>query len=77
MANLGIAVISGLRVLPPERQQEVLDFVEFLKTRSNAKPARKSLKGLWAKHNIDLSAREMAEARQQLWSDCSTEAQGV
>lgn len=72
-ANLEISILEGLRVLPPERQQEVLDFVEFLKTRTASKTVRKSLKGIWANYNIDLSTEEIAEARQHLWADFSTQ----
>jgi hypothetical protein len=32
------AVIEKLRVLPLDKQQEVLDFVEFLESRSNGHP---------------------------------------
>lgn len=33
MTQLEQQVIEGFRTLPPEKQQEVLDFVEFLKAR--------------------------------------------
>ncbi len=39
MSQLERQVIEGFGTLPPERQQEVLDFVEFLKARTGELPA--------------------------------------
>jgi hypothetical protein len=40
------AVVERLRALPPERQQEVLDFVEFLAQRGARKRPLRSAEGL-------------------------------
>ena len=48
------AVLENLRELPTDKQQEVLDFVTFLKQQTNIKlqsssqGSRKSYKGIWA-----------------------------
>jgi mRNA-degrading endonuclease RelE of RelBE toxin-antitoxin system len=45
-------VVEKLRDLPPEKRQEVLDFVDFLKEKNGgAKKPRRSLRGLWADLN--------------------------
>ena len=42
------SVLERLSQPPLEKRQEVLDFVEFLETKSRKKGPRRSLKGLWA-----------------------------
>uniref|UniRef100_B8HZG9 DUF2281 domain-containing protein n=1 Tax=Cyanothece sp. (strain PCC 7425 / ATCC 29141) TaxID=395961 RepID=B8HZG9_CYAP4 len=62
--NVEVAVLKGLRELPPERQQEVLDFVDFLKSRTTSN--RKSLKGILP--DRDLSIEDFQEARRAIWA---------
>jgi len=60
-------VIEKLRDLPPERQKEVLDFVDYLrKKRGPGKPLR-SLLGLWADLNFHVTEEDIVEARQEMW----------
>ena len=61
------AIVEKLRVLPVEKQQEVLDFVEFLQRKSTSKPPRRSLKGLWADLKIDITEADIADARREMW----------
>ncbi len=62
-------VLEKLRELPPEKQKEVLDFVDFLKEKNgNAKP-RRSLLGLWADLNIHITEEDIAEARREMWGN--------
>ncbi|MBI3977116.1 MAG: DUF2281 domain-containing protein [Chloroflexi bacterium] len=63
------SVVEKLRALPPEKQQEVLDFVEFLYERSGAKRPRRSLKGLWADLGVDITEEDIAEARREMWGN--------
>jgi hypothetical protein len=51
--------------LPPERQLEVLDFVEFIQLRQGHKRPRRSRRGLWKDLNIDTSPEEIDEARRE------------
>ena len=67
--NLEQAVLDKLRALPPERQQEVLDFAEFLQQKSLVKRPLKSVKGLWANLDIDITEKDIAEARKEMWKD--------
>jgi len=61
------SVLEKIRALPPEKQQEVLEFVEFLYQRSVTKQPSRSLKGLWADLNVDITEEDIAEARRELW----------
>jgi hypothetical protein len=69
------AVLENLRELPIIKQQEVLDFVRFLKQQMSIEPeptsqtVRKSYKGLWADLGIDITDEDIAEARQEMWGN--------
>lgn len=61
-------VIQKLRQLPPEKQQKVLDFVDSLHKESG--PAKlKSLEGLWADLDIDITEEDIAQARKEMWGN--------
>lgn len=63
-------VLEKLRDLPPEKQQEVLDFVEFLEEKNGGqKKPRPSLLGLWSDLNIHITEGDIAEARREMWGD--------
>jgi hypothetical protein len=59
-------VIEKLRELPPEKQREVLDFVEFLQYKTAPKRPRRSLKGLWADLDIEITEEDIREARREI-----------
>ena len=61
------AIAARVRELPPERQQEVLDFANFLG--SKAKRPRKSMYGLWKDLGISFSEQDIAEARKEMWGN--------
>jgi Protein of unknown function (DUF2281) len=67
--TIGQQVVEKLRDLPPEKQKEVLDFVDFLKEKSGGpkKPLR-SLRGLSADLNIHIT-EDIAEARREMWGN--------
>ncbi|MGB9336507.1 MAG: DUF2281 domain-containing protein [Candidatus Acidiferrales bacterium] len=60
-------VLEKLRDLPPDKQKEVLDFVDFLKQKNGTKKPLKSLRGLWADLNIHITEEDIAEARREMW----------
>jgi hypothetical protein len=63
-------VLEKLRALPPDKQQEVLDFVEFLQHRVLERTAtrpRRSPKGLWADLGIQITEEDIAEVRREMW----------
>ncbi len=61
-------VTEKLRRLPLEKQQEVLDFVEFLEHRLPEKPRLHSVSGLWANLAVELTETDLAAIRQEMWS---------
>lgn len=65
-ATVDPALIEKLATLPPEKQQEVLHFVESLQGSSGPQRQR-GLKGLWADLGVDLSAEDIDEARREMW----------
>jgi Protein of unknown function (DUF2281) len=62
-------VLEKLRDLPPEKQKEVLDFVEFLKEKNGAKKPLRSLRGLWKDLDIHITEEDIAEARREIWGN--------
>ena len=69
IATIEKNVVEKLRLLPPEKQQEALDFIEFLNHKIEAKQPRKSSFGLLADLNISISKEEIDEARREAWAN--------
>jgi hypothetical protein len=63
------SVLEKLQTLPPEKQQEVLDFVEFLQNKSVAKRPRRHLRGLWADLGVQITEEDISEARREMWKN--------
>lgn len=61
------AVLQTLRKLSPDKQQEVLDFAQYLKQKSASKQPRRSLKGLCADLNIKITEEDIAGIRKEMW----------
>ena len=51
----------------PDKQKEVLDFVETLEKNAGATRHRRSLKGLWADLGVEVSSEDIAETRREMW----------
>lgn len=66
-------LLEKMRALPLEKQQEVLDFAEFLYQRNAVKSPRRSIKGFWANFDVDITEEDIAAARQEIWSNFSRE----
>jgi len=62
-------VLEKLRGLPPEKQKEVLEFVRLMKEKNGAKKPLRSLRGLWADLNIQITEDDIAEARREMWGN--------
>lgn len=67
--SLDESFLEKLRALSPDRQREVIDFVEFLHKKTSSREPRKSLAGLWADLNIDITDEDIADARRECWSN--------
>lgn len=61
------AVIDNMRRLPADKQQEVLDFVQFLRQRTAVSRPRRGMKGLWAGTHI--TEQDIAEVRRDMWGN--------
>ena len=61
------AVVKSLRALPVDRQQEVLDFAEFLPPRGRPARPRKSIEGLCEDLDVHVTEEDIAEARREMW----------
>lgn len=61
------SILLKLRVLPVDKKQAVLDFVEFLNSKTAPHGARRSVKGLLADLNVDLTADDIDAARRDMW----------
>ena len=67
--SIEAAIIKNLRVLPEEKQQEVLDFVEFLKAKNRAKISFPKIKGMCADLNLQITEEDITEARREMWGN--------
>lgn len=63
------AVVEKLRTLPPDKQQEVLDFVEFLQQKNIAKHPHCNPKGLWVNMGIQITEKDISDVRQEMWGN--------
>ncbi len=61
------AVLEDLATLPVVKQEEVLDFVQFLKSKEAKRKPRRSLQGSLAHLNIKWTEEEMRQARNEMW----------
>ena len=62
-------VIEKLRGLPPEKQREVLDFLDSLQPDGGTKRPLRSLEGLLEDFNVDITEEDIAEARREMWGN--------
>jgi len=67
--NTEQVLLDKWRLLPPEKQQKVIDFVESLDYKSISKRPHRSIKGLCADLNIHITEADIAEARQEMWGN--------
>ena len=66
-------LIAVIKTLPTEKQQALLEFAEFLQTKTASKSPSKSIKGLWAKADINLTEEELSTARKEMWANLPQE----
>ncbi|MEH2086970.1 hypothetical protein [Nostoc sp.] len=67
--NIEQAVLERLRQLPIEKQQQLLDFAEFLSQKTTPKTPLLSVRGLCADLKVDITQEEIAQARQEMWGN--------
>jgi len=62
-------LIAVIKTLPIEKQQTLLEFAEFLQAKTASTSPSKSIKGLWANADINLTEEELATARKEMWAN--------
>jgi 5-methylcytosine-specific restriction endonuclease McrA len=62
MMTIEQAVLENLRGLPTEKKQEVLNFVEFLRSKTTPKQPRRNPIGLFAHLRIHISASDIKDS---------------
>jgi hypothetical protein len=62
-------VLKKLRGLPPDRQREVLEFVESLTPENGGSRRLRSLEGFLEDLNVDITEDEIADARREMWGN--------
>jgi phage-related protein len=65
-------VFDKLQTLSPDKQAEVLNFIESLSQLNKPEQSRQSLKGIWA-GLTNISEEDIAEARRELWANFSSD----
>jgi hypothetical protein len=61
------SMFAKTRLLPPEKQQELADFVELLSEQNSAGSKRPGLKGLCAHAGVRISAEDIDQLRREIW----------
>ena len=69
-------VWEKLRGLPPEKQKEVWEFVESRKPDGSTKKPLRSLAGLWADLDMDITDEDIAEARREMGGNVPRDISG-
>jgi hypothetical protein len=67
--NIEQNVLNKLRQLPVAKQQELLDFAEFLAQKTVIQPKLQTVKGLCRDLDIDLTVEDLTEARKEMWGN--------
>lgn len=62
-------VMQKLRELPPEKQEQVLKFVDTLGQENSSPGGFRGLEGIWADLDINITDKDIAEARREMWGN--------
>lgn len=62
-------LLEKLRELPPEKQAEVLQFADSLKTTKESQKRLRSLEGLCEDLNVEITEEDIAQARREMWGN--------
>jgi hypothetical protein len=60
------ALVEKVKSLPPEQQQGVLDYAEFLQHKNTPVRPERSFIGLFADEGVHITEDEIAEARREM-----------
>ncbi|WP_414624582.1 hypothetical protein [Calothrix sp. CCY 0018] len=67
--NIEQAVLEKLRHLSVDKQQQLLDFAEFLSQKTIPKTPLQNIRGLCADLKVDVTEEDIAQARQEMWGN--------
>lgn len=65
--NIEQSVLEKLRHLSVDKQQQLLDFAEFLSQKMTLKTPLQNVRGLCADLKVDISEEDISQARQEMW----------
>ncbi|MEA2692797.1 MAG: hypothetical protein QOJ16_2184 [Acidobacteriota bacterium] len=60
-------IAEKTKELPTDKQQQILDFVEFVRARTPQEKGLKDPAGLLADLGVDIDAEALSEARREMW----------
>jgi hypothetical protein len=63
------ALVEKVKSLPPEQQQALLDYAEFLEHKNAPVRPERSFIGLFADEGVHISEEDIAEARREMWGN--------
>ena len=63
------SILDKVRMLPPEKQQEVADFIEFLRQQSGKLQRKSRLKGLCSDLGVQITEDQIDEMRREVWGN--------
>jgi hypothetical protein len=67
--TIDASLFDKVRMLPPEKQREVADFIQLLSQQSAAKVRTQRLKGLCADLGVQITEQDIDEVGRQMWGD--------
>ncbi len=68
MASDEQILLKKWRSLPAEKQQEILDFADYLHQKTSGKRPRRSLLGMATDLNVTITEADIEQARREMWS---------
>lgn len=63
------AILDAVRLLPFDKQQEILSHATRLRDEAAPKKPFRSIKGILAGRGISVSAEDIDEARREMWKN--------
>ena len=67
------SLLTKLEQLPVDKQQELLNFAEFLAQKSSSKHPLKTIRGLCADLKVDITEEDIKQVRKEMWGTFATE----
>jgi hypothetical protein len=63
------AILERVRTLPSDNQSELPAVADSLAAETEPKASFRSLRGLWAEFDIDISVKDIQELRREMWKN--------